>query len=225
MRGETVTASPLQSTDVADLATTPEGRVFAARFGAAMIDHAASPAGLEDPLTGVLPLPAFVRELLLRQLLRRLVPDAEAYFFDERERGRMQERMRTALNAVPGPAVVVSHSLGTVIAYDVLREPALVNRQIPLLVTMGSPLGYSEIQDRVRKPLQVPAPVGRWTNVADLRDIVAFDNTLNNDFNGGMALIDLTVDNTFPDNHAAAGYLRTSAVRTAVSAALMALVA
>ena len=166
MRGESVAVTPLQSIDVAELATTPQGRAFAARFGSALIEHAATPAGLEDPLTGVLPLPAFVRELLLRELLRRLVPDAEAYFFDERKRARMQERMRTALTAVAGPAVVVSHSLGTVLAYDVLREPALVNREIPLLVTMGSPLGYSEIQDRVRKPLQVPAPVGRWTNVA-----------------------------------------------------------
>jgi hypothetical protein len=225
MRGETVAPTPLQSTDLADLATTLEGAAFAARLGAAMIEHAAVPVGLEDPLTGVLPLPAFVRELLLRELLRRLVPDAEAYFFDERKRTRMQERMRTALTAVAGPAVVVSHSLGTVIAYDVLREPAMVNREIPLLVTMGSPLGYSEIQDRVRKPLQVPAAVGRWSNVADLQDIVAFDNTLNNDFHGGMALIDFTVDNVSPNNHAAFGYLRTSAVRTAVSAALMAPVA
>ena len=166
-----------------------------------------------------------MRELLLRELLRRLVPDAEAYFFDERKRARIQERMRTALTAVPGPAVVVSHSLGTVIAYDVLREPALANREIPLLVTMGSPLGYSEIQDRVRQPLQVPAPVGRWTNAADPGDVVAFDNTLNDDFRGGMALIDLTVDNVSPLNHAAFGYLRTPAVRTAVSAALMAPVA
>ena len=220
IRGETFTATPLQYTDLADLATTPEGRVFAARFGAAVVEHSASRAGAADPLSGAL-LPGFVSDLLLRELLRRLVPDAEAYFFDDRKRARMQERMRAALTAVSGPAVVVSHSLGTVIAYDVLREPALVGREIPLLVTMGSPLGYSEIQDRVRQPLQVPAPVGRWTNVADPRDVVAFDNTLNNDFHGGMALIDLSVDNVSPLNHAAFGYLRTSAVRTAVAAALM----
>jgi hypothetical protein len=104
----------------------------------------------------------------------------------------------------------------------VLREQALVNREIPLLVTMGSPLGYAEIQDQVRKPLQVPAPVRRWTNVADPLDIVTLDTVLNNDFNGGMALVDITVDNVSPSNHAACGYLRTSAVRTAVSAALTA---
>ena len=52
----------------------------------------------------------------------------------------------------------------------------MVNREVPLLVTMGSPLGYSEIQDRVRKPLQVPvtlaertdATTGRRFAVADL---------------------------------------------------------
>jgi hypothetical protein len=96
----------------ANIGTTPDGKAFAARFGAAIIENNVATAGLEDPLTGVLPLPAFLRDLPLRELLRRLVSDAEAYFFDERQRARMQERLRTAVNTLPGPAVVVSHSLG-----------------------------------------------------------------------------------------------------------------
>lgn len=95
---------------------------------------------------------------------------------------------------MPGPVIVVSHILGTVIACDVLRGQALTNREVPLPATMGSSLGYTEIQDQVRKPLQVPAPVRRWTNVADPLDIVALDTMLNNDLNGGMTIVDLAVD-------------------------------
>ena len=206
--------------DVADFAKTPEGRIFAARLGASITEQAAVADQLQDPLTGVLPLPRVLRELLLRELLRRLVPDAEAYFFDQRKRARMQERLRAAVTGVQGPVIVVSHSLGTVIAYDVLSEPALANSDVTLLVTLGSPLGYAEIQDQVRKPLRVPAPVGRWTNVADRLDPVALDTGLNNDFHGRLALVDLTVDNISPNSHAACGYLRTATVRNSVNSAL-----
>jgi hypothetical protein len=46
-----------------------------------------------------------------------------------------------------------------------------------------------------------------------------------NDFQGGRALINFTVANVTPNSHAAFGYLRTSAVRAAVSAVLTAPVA
>ncbi|CAN5876441.1 hypothetical protein BH23ACT10_BH23ACT10_19040 [soil metagenome] len=212
------------ATDLADhlaaAASTPQGRRFAARLGAAVDTHAAdSTLELGDIDSGVLPLPRAIRRILLRRLLRRLVPDAEAYFFTSKA-NRMRARVRSVCKAVAGPVIVVTHSLGTVIAYDVLNEPAFAARDIRLWVTMGSPLGYSEVQDEITRPLRVPAPVRRWTNVADRRDVVALDTGLHNDFDGGMTLVDLPVDNPSPNNHAACGYLRTAAVRTVVSAAL-----
>ncbi len=157
-----------------------------------------------DPLSAVLPLPRFLRDLLLRELLRRIVPDAEAYFFNQRQRDRIQTRLRAAITAVQGPLIVVSHSLGSVITYDVLSEAAHAHRDVRLLITLGSPLGYTEIQDKVSQPLQVPGPVGRWTNVADPLDPVALDGQLNNDFRGGLDLVDLRVDNVGAANHAVA---------------------
>jgi hypothetical protein len=68
---------------------------------------------------------------------------------------------------VAGPVLVVSHSLGTVIAHDVLREPRFAAKVVPLLATLGSPLGYTEIQDVVTKPLHVPDPARLWANFAD----------------------------------------------------------
>ena len=199
---------------------TPEGQRLALSLTMSMAAQAASqPPTLEEGLTAILPLPAPLRRLLLRQLLQRLIPDADAYFFTNKKEP-IRQRLRQALDAVAGPVVVITHSLGTVIAYDVLREPRFTNRTVPLLVTLGSPLGYTEIQDVVTKPLQLPAPVRLWANFADPLDVIALDSTLADEFQGAPRIIDARVDNPAPNNHAACGYLGASRVRSTVTAAL-----
>ena len=199
---------------------TPEGQRLALSLTMSMAAQAASqPPSLEEGLTAILPLPAPLRRLLLRQLLQRLLPDADAYFFTDRKEP-IRQRLRQALDGVAGPAVVITHSLGTVIAYDVLREPHVAQRTVPLLVTLGSPLGYTEIQDVVTKPLQLPAPVRLWANFADPLDVIALDSTLADDFQGAPRIVDARVDNPTPNNHAACGYLGASRVRSTVTAAL-----
>ena len=116
--------------------------------------------------------------------------------------------------------VVVGHSLGTVIAYDVLSEPGFAASAVPLLVTLGSPLGYTETQDVITKPLRLPAPVQLWANFADPLDVVALDTSLADEFQGAPRIIDARVDNPSPNNHAACGYLGAGQVRATVAAAL-----
>ena len=177
------------------------------------------PPTVQESLAAILPLPASLRRLLLRQLLQQLFPDADAYFFTNKKEP-IRQRLRQALNAVAGPTVVIAHSLGTVIAYDVLSEPGFAGRTVPLLVTLGSPLGYAEIQDVVTRPLGLPAPVRIWANFADPFDVVALDSTLADDFRGGPRIVDAWVDNPAPNNHAACGYLGASRVRATVTAAM-----
>ena len=199
---------------------TPRGRHLALRLAMAMSTQVNLRApGPEEMVTGVLPLPAGLRRLLLRRLLKRLIPDADAYFFTE-AREPIRQRLREALDAVPGPLVVVAHSLGTVVAYDVLSEPRLTARPVRLLVTLGCPLGYTEVQDVVTKPLRVPAEVQRWANFADPLDVIALDTGLADDFAGLGRIVDTRVDNSSANNHAPCGYLSTSAVRAVVTAAL-----
>ncbi len=72
--------------------------------------------------------------------------------------------------------VVVSHSLGTVVAYNLLRrEGHLRGWQVPLFVTLGSPLGISEIRKTLRgfAPTRCPECAGAWFNALDERDVVA----------------------------------------------------
>jgi len=199
---------------------TPRGQQLALSLSMSMAARAASrPAAVQADRTEILPLPAALRRLLLRQLLRQLFPDADAYFFTDRKEP-IRERLRQALEAVNGPVVVIGHSLGTVIAYDVLSEPRFTGKAVPLLVTLGSPLGYTEIQDVVAKPLTIPAPVRLWANFADPLDLISLDTSLADDFQGAPRIIDALVDNPSPNNHAACGYLGASRVRSTVTAAL-----
>lgn len=199
---------------------TPGGQELALSLSIHMATRAASqPPTLDDSAAEILPVPASVRRLLLRLLLQRFIPDADSYIFTDK-RNAIQDRLRQALDAVDGPVVVVGHSLGTIIAYDVLSEPRFAGRAVPLMVTLGSPLGYTEIQDVIVTPLRVPAPVGLWANFADPADLVALDTTLADDFGGGPRIVDTQMDNPSPDNHASSGYLSAPPVRSRVAAAL-----
>lgn len=73
-------------------------------------------------------------------------------------------------------SVVVSHSLGTVVAYNVLlREGTQRGWKVPLFVTLGSPLGIGEIRKTLRAAAtpRCPGCAARWYNALDERDVVA----------------------------------------------------
>lgn len=72
--------------------------------------------------------------------------------------------------------VVVAHSLGTVVAYNLLRNQGhLRGWRVPLLITLGSPLAVNEIRKTLRafSPARCPQCVGGWSNAMDERDVVA----------------------------------------------------
>ncbi len=74
----------------------------------------------------------------------------------------------------PGQWVVVSHSLGTVVAFNVLRSLATASGiTVPLFVTLGSPLGIEPVRDHLATPLDRPGCVKQWYNAYDPRDVVS----------------------------------------------------
>lgn len=68
------------------------------------------------------------------------------------------------------PTVIVAHSLGSVVAYNVLRSDRRA-LHVRAFVTVGSPLGIRAIRDQLR-PLRYPAAAA-WYNAFDARDVVA----------------------------------------------------
>jgi hypothetical protein len=72
--------------------------------------------------------------------------------------------------------VVVGHSLGTVVSYNLLRrEGHLRGWKVPLYVTLGSPLAVGAIRNALKSfsPTRCPECVTHWFNAMDERDVVA----------------------------------------------------
>jgi subtilisin family serine protease len=171
----------------------------------------------------VLPLPSVLRDWITRGLVRAFLRDVNDYFFVPERRRAMRESVLERLRAGGGPFIVVAHSQGSMIAYDVLQSLEADAADVALFVTIGSPLGLDEVQDQVKRltgqsRLAVPTCVRRWLNVADPLDPVALDKTLGGDFEPGQFIEDDLEWN--PDSprhpHSGTGYLSTKPVRTTV---------
>jgi pimeloyl-ACP methyl ester carboxylesterase len=98
--------------------------------------------------------------------LSRSEADASGLTLDQ----RIRDRVAQALG--PDPAIVVAHSLGSIVAFETLHE---LHRRVPLLVTLGSPLALrTAVWPRLRpQPPATPDGVGDWLNFWDRDDIVA----------------------------------------------------
>ena len=85
----------------------------------------------------------------------------------------------------PETKVLIGHSLGSVIAYEAAH---LMKQPLPLLLTLGSPLGLQTIvYQRLRpQPPGFPPAVRRWVNIADQDDFIAAEPNLEGLFHGGM---------------------------------------
>jgi hypothetical protein len=173
------------------------------------------------------PLPWAIKKPLMSVLLR----DVHHYLFDVEFappgkspvpiRRTIRARFLEALSApgITGPHVVVSHSMGTVIAYDCLKRVAGC-AGVDGLITIGSPLGLDEIQDQLQPEWTrgdgFPGICvhDRWFNLFDRLDpVCGFDPELANDYRRGdqAAVIDQAVVNSGVWRHSATKYLRQPA--------------
>jgi hypothetical protein len=117
------------------------------------------------------------------------------------------------------PTVVVGHSLGSVVAYNVLRTDRR-NLQVPLFVTIGSPLGIRPIRDQFR-PLRYPPPVEAWYNAFDQRDLVALYPLDRAHFAVTPAIENYAmVDNHTDNRHGIVGYLDDTEIAGRILTAL-----
>lgn len=179
------------------------------------------------------PLPWFVKKPLMRIFLR----DVHHYLFNVATTPRPEEtysvqdeirdRFVAGLDSVDAsPRVVIAHSLGTVISYDVMKRVG-ESVSIDTLITLGSPLGLSEIQDQLgpehTKRDGYPRKVARWSNFADRLDpVCAADPKIAKDYrlDNDKVVHDETVTNDGLFRHPVSKYLRQPAIQDAVRCAL-----
>jgi hypothetical protein len=133
--------------------------------------------------------------------------DVYEYLFNPNVTTPIDDGVRKAM-AGSEPTVVVSHSLGTVVAFKMLKEMAGdAAWNVPLFVTLGSPLAIKAIRTRLR-PLLHPPCAGAWYNAMDERDVVALHPLDKAHFNITPEIENKTdVDNPTSNRHGISGYL------------------
>lgn len=113
--------------------------------------------------------------------------------------------------------IIVSHSLGTIVTYRLLQRLSKAGGwQVPLLVTVGSPLGVHSIRDRLR-PIGKPTCVGDWFNAFDSRDVVALNPLDAKNFPTNPQIRNHNkVDNQTSNRHGIVGYLNDKLIADAI---------
>ncbi len=159
--------------------------------------------------------------VLKKRIIRRFLIEAHDYLFNVNDiRTTILERVRGAIGeAAPDARItLVGHSLGSVIAYDALTytQP---ERVVTGLMTLGSPLGIDEVQDKLKFTRNDGFPgtlAGDWVNVFDPFDVVSrADPRLANDFkeNGEPKVIDVKEANWGRWRHSATKYFQGTQLR------------
>ncbi len=120
-----------------------------------------------------------------------------------------------------GPCVVVGHSLGSVIGYNVLSKTAQ-NVSVKRYITVGSPLGLNAIKRQLDTPLAMPPCAKGWYNAMDERDVVALQPLDSMNFPIQPSIENKTNVNNHTDNrHGIEGYLDDTDVAQNIYTALM----
>ncbi len=182
---------------------------------------------------------------LAKWVIEKILKDLDFYYDKDRKIGDrskprkkvlartvLQDELRNVLQSHAGNQIMlIAHSMGTIIAYDVLRDMGREDPsfEVAHFVTIGSPLGLPYVKakiiderdysggkhERVRTPTIVTKS---WVNYADRRDRVALDTHLRDDFgpNGrGVRVVDDLISNSYlspsggHNYHKSYGYLRT----------------
>ncbi|MBK1855632.1 hypothetical protein JO972_11730 [Verrucomicrobiaceae bacterium 5K15] len=223
---------------------------FAARNGdfRALLDEEFSEVNGDDEEVDkkVSDLEAFglIPKPVRNRIMKRFLKDVHLYLFNKdysprpRETYRVRDHIRglfvdqlkadAKLNAKRGGKhIVLSHSMGTVIAYDCLKNVPECP-PIDSLFTVGSPLGISEVHDELgpgySKDNGFPSERVRqeWVNVCDRFDPVALDAKLSNDYrlNGDKVIRDISVSNSGRWRHSAWKYFGQNDLCSALAKSL-----
>jgi hypothetical protein len=150
-------------------------------------------------------------------VVMRFLRQAYAYLKRPGVGGQVDAVVRPVLDA--GPAIIVAHSLGTVVTFKLLRTLALEGRplSVPLFVTLGSPLPLMAIQAALGPAFFRPQGVGGWLNAVDPSDVISLGQGLDkSNFADGIENV-RDIQHTDDNPHSIQGYLGDTRVASAIA--------
>lgn len=167
-----------------------------------------------------LPPPLLPGEVMVR-LPFLSMRQAGHYRHDAQLRTTVLDRVESALTDLPGPVILLAHSLGSVVALDAMHTR---NISVDLFVSFGSPLGQAGFWGKQwEDPATFPyARIGAWLNIVNLNDPIPwlrgasyrFPQAYDTFIRAGSGLVG-------PGNwHDAATYTSTQSLVRAVDAAM-----
>jgi hypothetical protein len=116
-----------------------------------------------------------------KTVARAFISQAAAYLHKPSLKEKIDDLVMTQIiDGLPKDekVVIISHSLGTIVAYDLMRR-LRHQVKVKLLLTAGSPLGIEIVKRRLGGPPLICLPnVERWVNVSDSEDFVALETRL-----------------------------------------------
>jgi hypothetical protein len=151
--------------------------------------------------------------------LKKMTKDVYLYLTHSGIKKRINECVLAIMDNEP--CVVVGHSLGSIVSYDVLKNNSTLH--VNKLITVGSPLGIASVRKNLPQPIGMPSCVKNgWFNAYDDADFVAL-----NPLDAAYFPIDPTIVNkndvkNHTDNrHGIIGYLNDAVVAKTIYEALM----
>lgn len=124
-------------------------------------------------------------------------------------RNVVTDKIKEAMEKTDG-VVLIGHSLGSVIAYDVIRENLKANSplNIKTLITMGSPLKWvtkirqaEGVEANPTDPTKLSLPGIRWINIYDKEDPITLKSDLPDTMFHDVENIPIESGRTFIDAH------------------------
>jgi hypothetical protein len=150
-------------------------------------------------------------KLMARLFLRQAV----TYINDKVLAAQIEKRVAASIfDGKADPVIVVAHSLGTVVTYRILAETKWSHRDVPLFVTLGSPLSVRMFKSILPARGVIPTPpIGCWFNARHGDDFVTLGRAIIEQSIGFQGVQDCTdIAGDDPDRHSIAQYLSSPAV-------------
>lgn len=140
-------------------------------------------------------------KIIGEKIIDQFTRDVYVYLTNKNVRRRIDSIIQPHIGG--SPCVVVGHSLGSIIGYNILKgDPAQVSRYI----TVGSPLGIKAIKRLLESPLV--SPTHAWYNARDKQDFVSLYNLNSKHFDVQPPINNYNdIDNHTDNQHGIVGYL------------------